>query len=127
MTKAAGFYNTLLESDEPALIIECLNGYRLKEKLPSNLGSFKTPIGVVETVKEGTDITLLSYGSTLRIVQEVAIELLQVGINAEVIDAQSLLPFDIRQDVVYLDSKPQVLTAQQHRPAYGTDGDYFSN
>ncbi|HZW62942.1 MAG TPA: thiamine pyrophosphate-dependent enzyme [Flavobacteriaceae bacterium] len=162
MTKAAGFYNTLMECDEPALLIECLNGYRLKEKLPANLGEFKTPIGVVETVKEGTDITLVSYGSTLRIVQEVALELLQVGINAEVIDCQSLLPFDINHDIVksvaktnrllvvdedvpggasayilqeilenqnaytYLDSKPQTLTAKAHRPAYGSDGDYFS-
>ncbi len=162
MTKAAGFYNTLLESDEPALVIECLNGYRLKENLPSNLGEFKTPIGIVETIKEGTDITVLSYGSTLRIVQEVSKELLTVGIDIEVIDAQSLLPFDMKQDVVksvqktnrllvvdedmpggasayllqqvldeqdaykYLDSKPQTLAAQPHRPAYGTDGDYFS-
>lgn len=162
MTKAAGFYNTLLESDEPALVVECLNGYRLKEQLPSNPGAFKTPIGVVETVKEGTDITVLSYGSTLRIVQEVAQDLAAVGIDAEVIDAQSLLPFDINKDVVksiqktnrllvvdedmpggasayllqqildeqdayqYLDSKPETLAAKPHRPAYGTDGDYFS-
>lgn len=162
MTKAAGFYNTLLESDEPALIVECLNGYRLKEKLPNNLGEFKTPIGVVETVKEGNDITLVSYGSTLRIVEDVAKELLEVGIDAEVIDVQSLLPFDIHHDIVksvektnrllvidedvpggasayimqeilekqnayrFLDSKPQTLTAKEHRPAYGTDGDYFS-
>lgn len=162
MTKAAGFYNTLLESDEPALLIECLNGYRLKEKMPSNLGEFRTPIGVVEIVKEGSDITLVSYGSTLRIVQEAAKELQQVGIDAEVIDIQTLLPLDIHHDIVksvqktnrllvidedmpggassyilehivneqngyrYLDSKPQTLTAQPHRPAYGTDGDYFS-
>ncbi|MBW2937467.1 transketolase [Aureisphaera sp. CAU 1614] len=162
MTKAAGFYNTLLESDEPALLIECLNGYRLKEKMPSNLGEFRTPIGVVETVKEGSDITLVSYGSTLRIVQEAAKELQQVGIDAEVIDIQSLLPLDLHHDIVksvqktnrllvidedmpggassyilehivneqngyrFLDSKPQTLTAQPHRPAYGTDGDYFS-
>ena len=162
MTKAAGFYNTLLKSDEPAIIIECLNGYRLKEELPTNIGEFTTPIGVVETVKEGSDITLLSYGSTLRIVEQVAKELLEVGINAEVIDAQSLLPFDLNQDVVkslqktnrlmvidedvpggasayllnevlntqngykYLDSQPKTITAKAHRPAYGTDGDYFS-
>jgi len=162
MTKAAGFYNTLLASDEPAVVIECLNGYRLKEELPTNLGDFKTPIGVVETVKEGSDLTILSYGSTLRIVQEVAVDLLSVGINAEVIDAQSLLPFDIQHDTVkslektnrllivdedvpggasayllqevldvqngynYLDSKPQTLCSKPHRPAYGTDGDYFS-
>ncbi|MEY8847688.1 thiamine pyrophosphate-dependent enzyme [Psychroserpens sp. XS_ASV72] len=162
MTKAAGFYNTLLESDEPALIVECLNGYRLKEKMPNNLGKFKTPIGVVETVKEGTDITLVSYGSTLRIVEQTAKELLEVGIDAEVIDVQSLLPFDLNHDIVksvaktnrlmiidedvpggasayildqilntqnayqYLDSQPKTLAAKPHRPAYGTDGDYFS-
>jgi pyruvate/2-oxoglutarate/acetoin dehydrogenase E1 component/flagellar biosynthesis/type III secretory pathway protein FliH len=162
MTKAAGFYNTLLESDEPALIVECLNGYRLKEKMPNNIGEFKTPLGVVETVKEGTDITLVSYGSTLRLVEQTAKELQQVGIDAEVIDIQSLLPFDINHDIVksvaktnrlmiidedvpggasafilneiintqnafqYLDSQPQTVTAKAHRPAYGTDGDYFS-
>jgi pyruvate/2-oxoglutarate/acetoin dehydrogenase E1 component/TPP-dependent pyruvate/acetoin dehydrogenase alpha subunit len=162
MIKAAGFYNTLLEGDDPAVVVECLNGYRLKEKMPSNLGIFKTPLGVVETLKEGTDITLVSYGSTLRIVEETAKELVQVGINAEIIDIQSLLPFDINHDIVksiqktnrllvidedvpggasayilqevvekqnaykYLDSKPQTLTAKEHRPAYGTDGDYFS-
>lgn len=162
MTKAAGFYNTLMESDEPALIIESLNGYRLKEQLPDNLGEFRTPIGKVEVVKEGTDITLLSYGSTLRIVEQVTRDLLEVGINAEVIDAQTLLPFDIHHETVesvkktnrlliidedvpggasaylmqevvekqgayrYLDSAPQTLSAQPHRPAYGTDGDYFS-
>ena len=162
MTQAAGFYNTLMKSDEPALIIESLNGYRLKEKKPSNLGEFCTPIGKVETLKEGTDITLLSYGSTLRIVQQVAQDLLEVGIDAEIIDAQSLLPFDLEHDVVkslektnrflvidedvpggcsaylmqevvekqggyrYLDSAPQTLSAKAHRPAYASDGDYFS-
>ena len=162
MTKAAGFYNTLMESDEPALVIECLNGYRLKEKMPLNFGEFKTPIGVVETIKEGTDITLVSYGSTLRLVEQAAKELLGSGINCEIIDIQSLLPFDINQDIAksiaktnrllvidedvpggasayilqqivenqngynYLDSKPQTLTAKAHRPAYGSDGDYFS-
>ena len=162
MTKAAGFYNTLLKGDDPALVIECLNGYRLKEKLPNNLGDFTTPIGVVETIKQGTDITIISYGSTLRIVDEAAKDLTQVGINAEIIDAQSLLPFDINHDTVksitktnrllvvdedvpggasayllqeilekqnayeFLDSKPVTLTAKEHRPAYGTDGDYFS-
>lgn len=162
MTKAAGFYNTLLKSDEPALVVESLNGYRMKELMPSNLGEFTTPIGVVETVREGTDITLVSYGSTLRMVVEVATELQQVGIDAEVIDVQSLLPFDLNHDIVrslaktnrllvidedvpggasayilqqilevqdgwkYLDSQPQTLTAKNHRPAYGTDGDYFS-
>jgi pyruvate/2-oxoglutarate/acetoin dehydrogenase E1 component/TPP-dependent pyruvate/acetoin dehydrogenase alpha subunit len=162
MTKAAGFYNTLLESDEPALVIECLNGYRLKEPMPNNIGAFKTPIGIVETLKEGTDITLVSYGSTIRIVQQVAKELLEVGIDAEVIDIQSLMPFDLQHDIAksvqktnrllvidedvtgggsayilreiiegqdayqYLDSKPQTLCAKDHRPAYGSDGDYFS-
>ncbi|CAA0148877.1 alpha-ketoacid dehydrogenase subunit alpha/beta [Tenacibaculum maritimum] len=162
MTKAAGFYNTLLEGDDPALVVECLNGYRLKEELPTNLGNFTTPIGVVETIKEGEDITVVSYGSTLRIVEEAAKDLIQVGINIEIIDAQSLLPFDIKQDTVksimktsrllivdedvpggasayllqeitekqnayrYLDSKPATLSAKAHRPAYGTDGDYFS-
>ncbi len=162
MTKAAGFYNTLLNSDEPALIVECLNGYRLKEKMPTNLGAFKTPIGIVETIKEGKDITLVSYGSTLRIVEQAAKELLEIGIDAEIIDIQSLLPFDVQKDIVksvaktnrllvidedvpggasayilqeiienqqaykHLDSAPQTLTAKAHRPAYGTDGDYFS-
>ena len=162
MTQAAGFYNSLLECDEPALVIECLNGYRLKEKMPLNYGEFKTPIGVVETMREGSDITLVSYGSTLRIVQQAAKELDEVGIDCEVIDLQSLLPFDVKHDLVksiaktnrlliidedvpggasayilqqiieqqdgynYLDSKPETLTAKAHRPAYGTDGDYFS-
>ncbi|SDX48239.1 alpha-ketoacid dehydrogenase subunit alpha/beta [Aequorivita viscosa] len=100
MTKAAGFYNTLLETDEPALVVECLNGYRLKEKLPNNLGELRTPIGVVETIKEGTDITLVSYGSTVRIVEEAAKELQEAGIEAEIIDVQSLLPLDIKHDIV---------------------------
>jgi pyruvate/2-oxoglutarate/acetoin dehydrogenase E1 component/TPP-dependent pyruvate/acetoin dehydrogenase alpha subunit len=162
MTKAAGFYNTLLETDEPALIVECLNGYRLKEKMPTNLGAFKTPIGVVETIKSGADITLVSYGSTLRLVEQAAKELMEVGIDCEIIDIQSLLPFDVNHDIKkslsktnrlliidedvpggasayilqqildvqngydYLDSKPQCLASQPHRPAYGTDGDYFS-
>ena len=162
MTKAAGFYNTLLSTDEPALVVECLNGYRLKEPLPTNFGEFKTPIGVIETIKQGTDITLVSYGSTIRIIEQAVKELKQVGIDAEVIDVQSLLPLDISHQMVksiektnrllvidedvpggasayilqhivdqqngyqHLDSKPQTLTAKQHRPAYGTDGDYFS-
>ncbi len=100
MTKAAGFYNTLLEGDEPALVIECLNGYRLKEKLPNNFGEFKTPIGVVETIKEGSDITLVSYGSTLRLVEEASRDLEELGIHAEIIDVQSLLPFDLGKDIV---------------------------
>lgn len=100
MTKAAGFYNTLLECDEPALVIECLNGYRLKEQTPTNYGAFKTPIGVVETIKEGVDITLVSYGSTLRLVEQAAKELLEIGIDCEIIDLQSLLPFDVNKDLV---------------------------
>ena len=100
MTKAAGFYNTLLEGDDPALVVECLNGYRLKERRPNNMGNFKTPIGVVETIKEGADITLVSYGSTLRLVEQAAKELLSVGIDAEIIDIQSLIPFDIDHDIV---------------------------
>ncbi|MBP6759182.1 MAG: transketolase, partial [Flavobacterium sp.] len=101
MTKAAGFYNTLLECDEPALVVECLNGYRLKEKMPQNYGEFKTPIGVVETIKQGADITLVSYGSTLRLVEQAAKELLKEnGIDCEIIDIQSLLPFDVKHDIV---------------------------
>lgn len=162
MTKAAGFYNTLLATDEPALVIECLNGYRLKEKMPLNLGEFKTPIGVVETIKLGKDITVVSYGSTLRLVEQAAKELMEIGIDVEIIDVQSLLPFDINHDILKsisktnrllvvdedvpgggsayilqqilevqkgyfkLDSQPKTLTSQAHRPAYGTDGDYFS-
>lgn len=100
MTKAAGFYNTLLQGDDPALVVECLNGYRLKEKMPNNLGDLKTPIGVVETIKEGNDITLVSYGSTLRIVEQTAKDLMTIGIDAEVIDIQSLIPFDLNHDIV---------------------------
>ncbi|AUS06823.1 alpha-ketoacid dehydrogenase subunit alpha/beta [Pseudotamlana carrageenivorans] len=100
MTKAAGFYNTLLLGDDPAIVVECLNGYRLKEKMPNNLGVMKTPIGVVEKLKEGQDITLVSYGSTLRIVEQVSKELLAAGIDAEVIDVQSLMPFDLNHDIV---------------------------
>lgn len=100
MTKAAGFYNTLLESDEPALLVECLNGYRLKEKMPTNLSEIKTPIGVVETIKTGSDVTLVSYGSTLRLVEQAAQELQALNIDCEIIDAQSLLPFDLAHDCV---------------------------
>lgn len=162
MTKAAGFYNTLMEGDQPALIIECLNGYRLKEQMPDNLSEIRTPIGQIEVVKEGTDMTIVSYGSTLRVVEQAAKELQEVDIDIEIIDCQSLIPFDLNHDTVksvmktnrllvvdedvpgggsayllqeivekqnaykYLDSAPQTLTAQEHRPAYGTDGDYFS-
>lgn len=162
MQKAAGFYNTMLESDEPVIIVESLNGYRLKEKLPNNLGEFKTPVGKVEITRSGADITLVSYGSTFRIVEEAAEELAAAGIDAEVIDVQSLTPFDLNHDIAkslqktsrllvidedvpggatsyimhqimevqgayqLLDSQPQTLTAKEHRPAYTTDGDYFS-
>ena len=100
MTKAAGFYNSLLETDEPAIVIENLNGYRLKEKLPANLAEFKTPIGVVETINEGNDITVVSYGSTLRIVEQAVAELNKIGITTDLIDVQTLQPFDINHDVV---------------------------
>ncbi len=162
MTKAAGFYNTLLQSNQPAVVVECLNGYRLKEAMPTNLTEFTTPIGVVETLRQGKDLTVVSYGSTLRIVTEVADELSALGIEIEIIDVQSLAPFDLRHDIVksiqktnrllvvdedmpgatsayilqkiveeqnayqYLDSAPQTLAAGNHRPAYATDGDYFS-
>ncbi|MCK5816042.1 MAG: transketolase [Flavobacteriaceae bacterium] len=99
MTQAAGFYNTLLQANEPAVVIECLNGYRLKEDLPTNLGEYTTPIGIVETIKEGTDITVVSYGSTLRIVEQAAKSLLQFDIHLEVIDVQSLMPFDLNHDI----------------------------
>ncbi len=162
LTKAAGFYNSLLKTETPAIVVESLNGYRLKEKMPSNLGEFTTPIGEVEITKEGKDLTLLTYGSTWRIVDEAAKELESLGISAEVIDAQSLIPFDnsqrikkslektnrlviIDEDVPggasaymlkniledmdgyrLLDSKPLTITANDHRTAYATDGDYFS-
>lgn len=162
LTKAAGFYNTMLQTDEPALIIECLNGYRLKETLPDNLGEFNVPVGKIETTKEGTDITLVTYGSTWRLVTEASKTLEKLGINAEIIDIQSLIPFDVECEIVeslkktnrlaiidedveggasayilqqilekqngyqFLDSQPLTITAKNHRPAYGTDGDYFS-
>jgi pyruvate/2-oxoglutarate/acetoin dehydrogenase E1 component/TPP-dependent pyruvate/acetoin dehydrogenase alpha subunit len=162
MTKAAGFYNTMLASDDPAVIIECLNGYRLKEKLPSNLGHFKTPVGVVDVTREGSDVTIVTYGSTWRLVMDAAKELEIEGISVEVIDVQSLMPFDVTHMITesvaktnrvifvdedvpggataymmqkvledqkayfHLDSEPKTLTAKPHRPAYGTDGDYFS-
>jgi pyruvate/2-oxoglutarate/acetoin dehydrogenase E1 component len=162
MTQAAGMYNTLLEGNDPALVIESLNGYRLKEKLPNNLGEFRVPLGTTETIRKGKDITLVSYGSTLRIVVEAAEELHKVGIDTEVIDIQSLIPFDLGKDIrksvektnrlliidedvpgggtayilnellekqhifPLLDSKPKTLSAKAHRPAYGSDGDYFS-
>jgi 2-oxoisovalerate dehydrogenase E1 component len=162
MTKAAGFYNTLIQSDEPALVIEPLNGYRSKEILPTNLTEFTTEIGKVDIVKEGSDVTLVSYGSTFNICQDVAQQLAEFDISVELIDAQCLIPFDRNHETVeslqktnrlvivdedvssgataflldqilvkqkgyyHLDSEPVTIAAQDHRPAYGTDGDYFS-
>ena len=162
MTQAAGFYNTLLQSDDPAIVIECLNGYRLKEKLPENIGEFTVPLGIPETIREGSDITLVTYGSMCRIVMDAARQLEEAGINCEIIDVQSLLPFDVEHRIVesikktnralfidedvpggasafmmqkvieeqnayrWLDSAPATLAAQEHRAAYGSDGDYFS-
>jgi len=162
MVQAVGMYNTLLQSNDPALMIECLNGYRLKEKLPSNLIEFTLPLGVPEVIKAGTDITMVSYGSTLRIVQE-AVEILnRMDISCEIIDVQTLIPFDINHLILaslkktnrivfidedvsggaaaymfnkvmeeqggykWLDVSPRTLTAKDHRPSYGSDGDYFS-
>jgi pyruvate/2-oxoglutarate/acetoin dehydrogenase E1 component len=162
MTQAAGFYNAMLRSDDPAIVVEVLNGYRTKEKLPSNIDRFTLPLGVPEVLREGRDVTLVSYGATLRIVME-AVELLtNAGIDAEVIDVQTLLPFDVRgviagslkktsrvafidedvpggataymlQNVLerdhgydWLDSEPLTIAAKEHRPAYGSDGDYWS-
>lgn len=162
MTQAAGMYNTLLHSDDPAVVIECLNGYRLKEKLPSNLHDTRVPLGVPDTLREGSDVTIVTYGSMCRIVMEAAVQLAQVGIEVEVIDVQTLLPFDLGHKIVesikktnrvifadedmpgggtgymmeevldkqnayrWLDSKPVCIAAQPHRPAYTSDGDYFS-
>ncbi len=162
LTIAAGFYNTMLQSDEPAVIVECLNGYRLKEKQPDNIGEFTIPIGKIEVTKEGKDVTLVTYGSTWRIVTEAANELEKLGISAEVIDVQSLIPFDLSHEIAesvkktsrlvvidedveggtsafilqqilekqkafkYLDSEPVTISAENHRPAYASDGDYFS-
>jgi pyruvate/2-oxoglutarate/acetoin dehydrogenase E1 component/TPP-dependent pyruvate/acetoin dehydrogenase alpha subunit len=162
MTKAAGFYNTLMQADEPALVIEPLNGYRIKETFPDNIGQFTTPLGIPEIVAEGTDLTLVSYGSTFNLCEVAAKQLRELGISVELIDVQTLLPFDINglicdsikktnrlmlvdEDVSsgatafmldqilvkqeafkYLDSAPLTLSAKDHRPAYGTDGDYFS-
>ena len=162
MTQAAGFYNTLLQSDEPALVIECLNGYRLKETMPNNIGEFTVPLGIPEVLNEGSDITLVTYGSCVRVAQEAISQLEEVGISVELIDVQSLLPFDINHSIVeslkktnrivfldedvpggatsfmmqkvleeqkgyfHLDSEPRTITSHAHRPAYGTDGDFFS-
>jgi pyruvate/2-oxoglutarate/acetoin dehydrogenase E1 component len=162
MVQAVGMYNTLLQGNDPAIVIECLNGYRLKEKLPSNLAEFRVPLGIPEVIKEGDDITIVSYGSTLRIVQEAVQRLEAKNISCEIIDVQTLLPFDINHFIVeslkktnrilfvdedvpgaasaymfnkvieeqggyrWLDIAPRTLTAKPHRPAYGSDGDYFS-
>jgi pyruvate/2-oxoglutarate/acetoin dehydrogenase E1 component len=162
MTKAAAFYNTLLQADEPALVIEPLNGYRSKERMPLNFGEFTEPLGIPEIVREGTDLTLVSYGSTFNICEQAVAQLAELGLSIELIDVQTLLPFDIHQligqslektnallivdeDVssgasafildqilvkqngyMYLDLAPQTMSAKDHRPAYGSDGDYFS-
>jgi pyruvate/2-oxoglutarate/acetoin dehydrogenase E1 component/TPP-dependent pyruvate/acetoin dehydrogenase alpha subunit len=162
MTQAAGFYNTLLRADEPAIVIECLNGYRLKERIPQNVGEFTVPLGMPEVIREGQDLTIVTYGSMCRIVQDAAKQLEEVGISVEIIDVQTLLPFDIEQIISdsirktnrvlfadedvpggataymmqqvideqgaykLLDSAPRCLSAQAHRPPYGSDGDYFS-
>jgi len=162
MTKAAAFYNTMLKSDDSALMIECLNGYRLKEKMPDNIGEITEPLGVPELIREGEDVTIVTYGSMCRIIMDAAEQLAAEGISCEVIDAQTLLPFDrhhliveslkktnrivfadedvpggatayMMQKVIeeqegylYLDSQPVTITSKEHRPAYGSDGDYFS-
>ncbi|NOT76783.1 MAG: transketolase [Cyclobacteriaceae bacterium] len=162
MTQAAGFYNTMLQSDDPALMIECLNGYRMKEKLPDNVSEFTVPLGVPEVLRAGTDVTIVTYGSMCRVVMDAANELEKIGVSCEVIDVQTLLPFDIHHSIVeslkktnrivfadedvpggatsfmmqkvleeqggyhFLDAKPLTITGKEHRPAYGTDGDYFS-
>jgi pyruvate/2-oxoglutarate/acetoin dehydrogenase E1 component/TPP-dependent pyruvate/acetoin dehydrogenase alpha subunit len=162
MTQAAGMYNTLLRSNDPGLVIECLNGYRLKEKLPSNLLEFTVPLGVPEIIKEGNDVTIVSYGSALRIVQDAVNRLEAQGTGCEIVDVQTLLPFDINHKILeslkktnrivfvdedvpggaaaymfnkvmeeqggykYLDVAPRTITGKAHRPAYGSDGDYFS-
>jgi pyruvate/2-oxoglutarate/acetoin dehydrogenase E1 component len=162
MTQAVGMYNTLLQSNDPAIVVECLNGYRLKEKLPSNLLDFRVSLGIPEIIKEGKDITIVSYGSTLRVVMDSVQMLERQGISCEVVDVQTLLPFDIHHKIVeslkktnrivfvdedvpggaaaymfsqvmeeqkgfrWLDVAPRTITAKAHRPAYGSDGDYFS-
>ncbi len=162
MVQAAGMYTTLMQADEPAVVIECLNGYRLKEPLPTNLGTYTVPLGRPEILRAGTDVTVVSYGSTLRIILDAAAELERLGVSIEVVDVQTLLPFDLNADCVaslqrtnrllvvdedvpggaaaylmqqilevqggyrHLDAAPRTLTAKAHRPAYGSDGDYFS-
>jgi pyruvate/2-oxoglutarate/acetoin dehydrogenase E1 component/TPP-dependent pyruvate/acetoin dehydrogenase alpha subunit len=162
MTRAAGFYNTLLNADEPAVIVEVLNGYRVKERLPDNIGEFTVPLGVPEVIREGSDVTVVTYGACCRIAMDAAQKLSKVGIEVEIVDVQSLLPFDIHggileslkktnrvvfldedvpggasaymlQEVIekqggyyHLDSEPRTLSGKAHRPAYGSDGDYWS-
>jgi len=162
MTRAAGFYNSLLEGNDPAIVIEPLNGYRLRERMPDNIGEFRMPLGIPEVLHEGSDLTIVTYGSTVRIAAEAANQLELHGISVEIIDVQTLVPFDIRGIILgsirktnrvlfldedlpggttafmlqetlerqggwqYLDSPPRTLTAKEHRPAYTTDGDYFS-
>ncbi len=163
MTQAAGFYNTLLQADDSAIVIEPLNAYRLKEKRPENIGEFKIPLGVPEILTTGTDVTLVTYGSCVRIAQDAVDQLKEFRINVELIDVQTLLPFDVNNVIVesikktnkvvffdedvpggatafmmqkviegqgafqFLDAEPITITAQEHRPAYASDGDYFSN
>jgi pyruvate/2-oxoglutarate/acetoin dehydrogenase E1 component len=163
MVQAAGMYNTLLQADEPAIVVECLNGYRLKETMPSNVHEFTVPLGMPEILQAGDDVTIVSYGSTLRIIKDaVDTYLTPSGISCEIIDVQTLLPFDVNKSIVeslkktnrivfvdedvpsgavaymfqqvmeiqggfrYLDVAPRTIAAKPHRPAYGTDGDYFS-
>lgn len=162
MVQAAGFYNTLIQSDEPAVVVEVLNGYRLREAMPENLDTFTVPVGVPEVLRQGTDVTVVTYGACCRVVMEAAEQLAELGISTQVIDVQSLLPFDRHHSIVeqlkqtnrivfvdedvpggatsfmmqqvlevqggyrFLDSEPRTVTAKEHRPAYGTDGDYFS-
>ncbi|MEM8964243.1 MAG: transketolase C-terminal domain-containing protein [Acidobacteriota bacterium] len=162
MTRAAGFYNTLLQSDDSAIVVEVLNGYRRKEKLPGNVDTFTVPLGVPEVVRPGEDVTIVTYGACIRVALEAADLLAEVGVEAEIVDVQSLLPFDrpgvigqslektnrilfldedvpggtsayMMQQVLetqkgyhWLDSEPRTLTAQPHRPAYASDGDYWS-
>jgi pyruvate/2-oxoglutarate/acetoin dehydrogenase E1 component/TPP-dependent pyruvate/acetoin dehydrogenase alpha subunit len=162
MTRAAGFYNTLLQGDDPAIVVEVLNGYRLKERMPDNIDTFTIPLGVPELVRTGSDVTIVTYGACVRIVQEAAETLAKIGISSEVIDVQSLLPFDIAGKITeslkktsrvlfvdedvpggttaymmqkvleeqggyrWLDAAPRTLSGSEHRPAYGSDGDYYS-
>jgi len=163
MTRAAGFYNTLLEGDDSALVIEPLNGYRIRVPKPENIGEFRMPLGQPEVLTEGSDVTLVTYGACVRIALEAVEQLKGIGVSVELIDVQTLLPFDINGSILnslkktnrivffdedvpggataymmqkviegqggyfYLDASPRTVTAKDHRPAYGTDGDYFSN